>query len=177
EGNLAYWATSIHEVSKRAVDEYLQTHPDSPASKLEIPNMRMVWAGLFLHDKRSETEPAQLVTLIEELIGTEQPPNNKSEFMKFINNASPKPRYTKGRAGQVSRFLSFLQHVQYLKTGRQAYISDYQGSLTLLSDPQIMTHPDLGPIFGEGNVSSAFEDFPLDHPCNEYCIAFELEPL
>ncbi|KZT56027.1 hypothetical protein CALCODRAFT_484339 [Calocera cornea HHB12733] len=177
EGNLAFWASSIHELSKQQVTEYLEANPDSAASKLEIPETRMVWAGLFLHDKRSESEPGQLVTLIEELIGGDQPPSNQSQFMKFINNGSPKPRYTKGRAGQVSRFLSFLQHVQYLKTGRQAYISDYQGSLTLLSDPQIMTHPDLGPIFGEGNVSSAFEDFPLDHPCNEYCTAFELQPL
>ncbi|KAJ7598200.1 hypothetical protein C8J56DRAFT_1038979 [Mycena floridula] len=39
----------------------------------------------------------------------------------------------------IAAFLCFSQHVQYLKTGGLAYISDYQGASDLLTDPQIMT--------------------------------------
>jgi hypothetical protein len=31
-------------------------------------------------------------------------------------------------------------------------------------------------MFGEGNVGSAFEKFPQQHKCNEYCSWFKLTP-
>ncbi|CAK5283906.1 unnamed protein product, partial [Mycena citricolor] len=41
----------------------------------------------------------------------------------------------------MADILCFTQHVQYEKSGGLVFISDYQGSKLLLSDPQIMTSP------------------------------------
>ncbi|KZT57982.1 hypothetical protein CALCODRAFT_418388, partial [Calocera cornea HHB12733] len=168
EANLLYWATSLHELAQSFASKFLSENPKSAASKLELPETCFVLGGLFQHGQESGNERSGLVVLIEEL---------GSSFIKFINNSSPVPCVSEGPAGTVGRYLAFCQHVQYVKTGGLAIISDYQGSLTMLSDPQILTHPKLGPIFGDGNLSSSFEQFPLLHQCNEFCTGFELESL
>ncbi|KZT50987.1 hypothetical protein CALCODRAFT_423573, partial [Calocera cornea HHB12733] len=178
EANLLYWATSLHELCKAFVKKYQQSHPGSAAAQLDIPETRMVRGGLFQYGPNSDDKHKGLVILIEELVTTQEARGQKgSHFVKFISNASPIPRETVGPPGRVGRFLSFCQHIQYVKTGGHAFISDYQGSLTLLSDPQIVTNPDLGAIFGDGNVSSAFNEFQMLHQCNEFCKAFDLVPL
>jgi hypothetical protein len=53
-----------------------------------------------------------------------------SDFVKLINNNSAKVH--KGSLGpeadvMLGAFLAFTQHVQYLKTQKQVFISDYQG--------------------------------------------------
>ncbi|KZT57624.1 hypothetical protein CALCODRAFT_482957 [Calocera cornea HHB12733] len=175
EGNTHYWAVALHMSAMDWVDNYLKANPGSPACTLELPKTRFVMAGLFQHQHGEQSDArAGLVVLIEELIQSKE---TSGGFLKFISNRSPKPRFTSGAAGTVAHFLSFLQHVQYNMTEKQAFVSDYQGSLTLLSDPQILSHPDLGPIFGDGNVSEAFKHFEPKHPCNDYCRAFGLPPL
>ncbi|KAF8436837.1 hypothetical protein L210DRAFT_2434495 [Boletus edulis BED1] len=67
-----------------------------------------------------------------------------------------------------------LMVVQYNKTGGLVYVSDYQGSMTLLTDPQILTHLDVGDglsLFGDGNVEKGVELFEEQHSCstNKYC--------
>lgn len=53
-----------------------------------------------------------------------------------------------------------------------------EGVSMTLTDPQIMTSPVLGPkLFGDGNLGEAFERFPLEHKCNDYCHWFNLSPL
>ncbi|KAF9229955.1 hypothetical protein BU15DRAFT_84261 [Melanogaster broomeanus] len=67
---------------------------------------------------------------------------------------------------------TFTQHVQYSKTCGLVYISDYQGSTTLLTDPQILTHPDVGQetdLFSEGNIEIGVKKFEEEHRCNRYC--------
>ncbi|KAF4612188.1 hypothetical protein D9613_004565 [Agrocybe pediades] len=87
---------------------------------------------------------------------------------------------------ETSLFLCFIQHVQFQFTHHTVYISDFQGAGDLLTDPQIMTHPDLikdmdadirGSLFGEGNVGTTFEAFTSQHICNRYCKWFQLEEL
>ncbi|KAI6030256.1 hypothetical protein EDC04DRAFT_2898402 [Pisolithus marmoratus] len=61
------------------------------------------------------------------------------------------------KAEEITDFLAFTQHVQYTKTGGQVYISDYQGNGSLLTDPQILTHLDVGEgqkLFSEGNIEN-----------------------
>ncbi|KZT61002.1 hypothetical protein CALCODRAFT_421318, partial [Calocera cornea HHB12733] len=168
EANLLYWATSLHELCKAFVSDYQRTHPGSSASHLEIPDTRMVLGGLFQYGQGSDEKRRGLVILIEEL-GT--------EFLKFISNSSPIPRETEGAPGLVGRFLSFCQHIQYVKTGGHAFISDYQGEQPMQTNTLVEVDQELGAIFGDGNVSTAFHDFQRLHKCNEYCQAFELEPL
>ncbi|KZT60241.1 hypothetical protein CALCODRAFT_506911 [Calocera cornea HHB12733] len=174
EANLLYHATALHEHSERFVVEYKEANPSSAACRLDIPEMRMVFGRLFQHSKDCGKGRAGLVTFIEELIEKDAADDSDPGFIKFINNSSPVPVYTTGRAGRVATYLSFLQHVQYEKMSRQAFVSDYQGSLTKLSDPQILSHPEMGAIFGDGNVPEAFFAFETEHPCNEDCTAFGL---
>jgi len=53
----------------------------------------------------------------------------------------------------------------WTKTRGLAYVSDFQGGTSLLSDPQIMTHPALSAIFSQGNVGEVFMVFPTQHIC------------
>ncbi|KZT53343.1 kinase-like protein, partial [Calocera cornea HHB12733] len=97
----------------------------------------------------------------------------KGGFVKYLHNSSAIPRMLSGEEGRISAFLSFSQHVQFVRTGGLAYISDYQGAGGLLTDPQVITNPCLQvELFGSGNVAAAFEAFPQEHPCNDFCKAF-----
>ncbi|KAJ7027069.1 hypothetical protein C8F04DRAFT_1267360 [Mycena alexandri] len=73
--------------------------------------------------------------LIEELIDEQ-----KDGFYKFINNGSAVPLPSMNESVLAfTEFLSFAQHVQCHKTKALIYLSDLQGTLKLLTDPQIMT--------------------------------------
>ncbi|KZO90164.1 hypothetical protein CALVIDRAFT_490906 [Calocera viscosa TUFC12733] len=179
EINLLYWASSLHNLSNTHVKKYLLAHPDSDASQLELPETRMVYGGLFQHGPESGDKRRGLVILIEELVKDNEGNERGKGFVKFIGNSSPVPRQREGPAGVVARYLSFFQHLQYEKTGHRAFISDYQGAWTGATRDVSLTlaFSDLGPLFGDGNVCTSFEDFTLYHPCNVYCRAFGLKPL
>lgn len=94
-----------------------------------------------------------------------------------------------------AEFLSAAQHVQYVKTKALAYVSDFQGFGFQLSDAQVMTSPyvqlrspssslisfselnvaEKG-LFGDGNVPSAFNEFPHRHQCNSWCLWMKMVP-
>ena len=66
------------------------------------------------------------VILIEEFI--------KGSFTKYINNANAQvlpQRYSDTEAKVIGDFLAFTQHVQYWKTKKQAFVTDYQGMFIL----------------------------------------------
>ncbi|KAJ7053075.1 hypothetical protein C8F01DRAFT_1261250 [Mycena amicta] len=78
---------------------------------------------------------------------------------------------------EVAEFLAFAQHLQYWKSGGKVYISDLQGTVSLLTDPQVMTSPDIpnsAQLFGDGNVPEAFLAFPKQHQCNKFCRWFRV---
>ncbi|KLO09967.1 hypothetical protein SCHPADRAFT_833213 [Schizopora paradoxa] len=94
--------------------------------------------------------------LIEQRIVAEE----QGTWRKYINNDSPTPlRLSNDENRMRARFLCFTQHVQYMMTGKLAFVTDYQGKhdyqyrtfllLTLLSvggdsllsDPQLITNP------------------------------------
>ncbi|KAN0130304.1 hypothetical protein V8E53_011927, partial [Lactarius tabidus] len=68
--------------------------------------------------------------LVEELIQSTDGP-----WRKYINNDSSHPHYFGGHENrQRAEFLAFCQHVQYWRTGCQAFTSNFQGGDTLLTD-------------------------------------------
>ncbi|KAJ7585298.1 hypothetical protein C8J56DRAFT_145300 [Mycena floridula] len=99
--------------------------------------------------------------------------------MKYIGNASAVPfKDLSDGDAEKALFLSFLQHVQYEKTRQLVYVSDYQGCGSLLTDPQIMTSADLNDhLFGDGNVTAAFDLFKPQHVCNQWCFWHGLKAL
>lgn len=49
-------------------------------------------------------------------------------FVKYIGNGSVKPLdFLSGTAAYLAQFLSFSQHVRYVKTKGLAFIGDFQG--------------------------------------------------
>ncbi|KAF4568134.1 Eukaryotic elongation factor 2 kinase [Pleurotus pulmonarius] len=200
EANLLCWATSLLEfgysfvdgellklkeidISKSAVTPALKSRLHLLAAlEATIPRLRFVRGGVAKyigHDSiassatrnRLSATSTTVTYLLEERIPTH------AGFVKYINNGSAKPLANDKDDPdyKTSIFLCCMQHILYDKSGKQIYISDFQGGGNLLSDPQIMTPAEYG--FGDGNVSSAFKAFSSQHICNDYCQLFGLSPL
>ncbi|KAF8511050.1 hypothetical protein JB92DRAFT_407082 [Gautieria morchelliformis] len=100
-----------------------------------VPEVHFVNAGLAII--RNTEGKATKALLLEQLIDAIQ-----GLFRKFVHNGSAKHLPDCGSQDyNLACFLCFAQHVQWTKTGGLAFVSDFQGGDTLLSDPQIMTHP------------------------------------
>ncbi|KAK7041275.1 hypothetical protein R3P38DRAFT_349022 [Favolaschia claudopus] len=179
EANVLFWATSIMNFTYSFIYHFIQSSSERPP--FEIPEIRFVRAGVaIVHDQ--STGPTTLKCSISRTYLIEERINEaKDGFYKFINNGSAVPlTMTRKDATELSEFLAFTQHVQFYKTKGAVYLSDLQGSMQLLTDPQIMTSPLIGEgaeIFGDGNVPSAFNSFPEQHCCNHICRWFELPEL
>ncbi|KAI6004803.1 hypothetical protein EDD15DRAFT_2359683 [Pisolithus albus] len=149
EANALYWAKALLQMTYRFIDHTLDAAKLPPP--FEIPRLRFVDAGLlFTYSEvplATAERAGQLVKpsgivnvayLVEEFI----PLSSGDEFVKYIHNGDATPCFLLDeKAEGIADFLAFTQHVQYVKTGGQVYISDYQGSGMLLTDPQILTHP------------------------------------
>ncbi|KAJ7846390.1 hypothetical protein B0H14DRAFT_2293822, partial [Mycena olivaceomarginata] len=103
--------------------------------------------------------------------------SQEGRFRKYINNQAPVPNTFLFDCEDANRalFLAFTQHWQYKRThGLLAFVSDYQGGNTLLTDPQVISHPSLGDIFASGNMPSSCKEFPTTHKCNNSANTFRL---
>jgi hypothetical protein len=93
-----------------------------------IPQFCFVKAAIAI-----ESGPLKRTTfLVEEVIdaGVEGP------FRKYINNVSPEPLAMETKEDEDrAKFLAFSQHVQYWKTRKHAFVSDYQGKTFNLQTP------------------------------------------
>lgn len=70
------------------------------------------------------------VFLLEEVVGEKEGP-----FRKYLNNVSTVPvSFVDKENDECAQFLAFVQHVQYFKTRKRAFISDYQGKPFLPDD-------------------------------------------
>ncbi|KAJ7191512.1 hypothetical protein GGX14DRAFT_701589 [Mycena pura] len=179
EANVLQWSTSIFGLSDDFIQNFI-THNGQPPFKILYP--RFIHAGVALvhsalpavSSSKSTSNVARSY-LVEELID-----GHRDNFRKFIANRSAKPLASvlaEAELAHVAEFLSFTQHVQYWKTKAMVYLSDLQGTVDLLTDPQIMTTPELAngaDLFGEGNVAAAFEAFPREHECNKFCTWFQV---
>ena len=158
EANTLYWAKALLTMTYDFIDCAIASADPPP---FDIPRLRFVEAGLALaHSQPTNvSDKSQFagtlvsgVFLLEELIE-----GGSAVFTKFIHNMDCGPSLDEDEQGyDVAEFLAFTQHVQYIKTGKLAFISDYQGrwssltehwltifigSTTLLTDPQILTDP------------------------------------
>ncbi|KAG1879968.1 hypothetical protein F4604DRAFT_1922644 [Suillus subluteus] len=160
------------------IDHSIASSPEPPP--FTVPRVRFVEAGLALCHNQGGSKPGaktgstRAVFLLEELIE-----GGDDMFVRFIHNMDANPLLDELDYGyDIAEFFVFTQHVQYVKTGKLAFISDYQGSTVLLTDPQILTHPSVSngcDIFGEGNIEASVSKFEDQHACNEYCGWFGLE--
>ncbi|KAG6808192.1 hypothetical protein H0H92_005087, partial [Tricholoma furcatifolium] len=159
------WARALLHLVYRYIEAEIVTRGEPP---FPIPQFRFVEAALAIEQVEAGKE-AQVFLLEEVIGGTEGP------FRKYLNNMSPIPLHLLNQQDEErGEFLAFTQHVQYFRTKKQIFVSDYQGGNTLLTDPQIVTDRLLGPIFADGNVPATHENFEANHRCNKYCDFFEV---
>ena len=94
----------------------------------DIPRVRFVDAGLALSyapgvTRYSKVGSIHTAFLIEEFIK-----GGNNNLIKYIHNSSATPLLDPDEEGyELALFFSFAQHVQYVKTGGLAFISDFQG--------------------------------------------------
>ncbi|KIO08033.1 hypothetical protein M404DRAFT_135048 [Pisolithus tinctorius Marx 270] len=185
EVNVLYWAKSLLQMTYEYINLAIRDAADIsiPVWIANIPHLHFVEAGLALiystTSKGPSTSTGSVVAayLLEEKIEC-----GDSKFTKFIHNVQYSSLLEPDHdAFHIAEFLVFTQHIQYMKTDSLAYISDYQGNTTLLTDPQILTHLSVGggmDIFSKGNVEIGVELFEQEHVCNRYCTwpGFVLKP-
>jgi hypothetical protein len=113
------WANSLLRDVYDFITEY-NKHTNT-AYPEEIPQFRFVTVGLAITTFPSEKKE---VFLVEELIQQEE----DGPWRKYINNNSSRPcNFSDNKNKLRAEFLSFCQHVQYWRTGRLAFTSDFQG--------------------------------------------------
>ncbi|KIK82491.1 hypothetical protein PAXRUDRAFT_153723, partial [Paxillus rubicundulus Ve08.2h10] len=133
EANVLYWAKALFNMTYNYIHHCITEAPEPPP--FDIPQIHFVNTALMLaYAEKAEVldQPGtpKLVPgsvtigyLAEELIRLD----DNSEFTKFIHNSDPSPFILPGEYGyQTTKFLVFTQHVQYINTGGQVYILDYQ---------------------------------------------------
>ncbi|KAI0083809.1 kinase-like domain-containing protein [Irpex rosettiformis] len=97
------------------------------------------------------------------------------KFVKYtLNNSLSPVLHLTGRDLKITLFLCFSQHVQYLDTQENLFLSNFQGGRPLLTDPQVITTSKYSTKFTAGNISSILESFKQLHKCNHYCQWFSL---
>ncbi|OSC97969.1 hypothetical protein PYCCODRAFT_1376221 [Trametes coccinea BRFM310] len=162
------WASALMDIVYEFITNSSQGSPPFP-----IPQMRFVHVALAL-EYRDDADTDRKVFMLEERIS----PHEHGGWRKYINNDSPAPirsSISTTDLQHVADFLVFCQHVQFLQTLGRAFVSDFQGGLTLLSDPQIVTAPYLKGVFAGGNIGSAYVNFVDKHQCSKFCKFYCLE--
>ena len=119
EINCLRWASALMQLVYDFIASFT-TEQDPPFS---IPNMRYVKSALAIAVDTHET------FLLEEVIHD----SSDGNFVKYIGNSSVEPLgILEGEEVHRAKFLSFCQHVQYVKTKSHAIIGDFQGRTCLL---------------------------------------------
>ncbi|KAJ7797160.1 hypothetical protein B0H14DRAFT_3548763 [Mycena olivaceomarginata] len=182
EANILQWAVSLMTFTFSFIDHFIQKSSHPPP--FNIPDIRFVHAAVaIVHEQPSGRTASTKSTICRSYLVEELIDEKLDGFHKFIHNGNAVSALSDSEdksLHEMADFLSFTQHVQYYKTAGMVYLSDLQGTLERLTDPQIMTSPLLSSIgngidlFGDGNVPAAFAAFPAEHACNKFCAWFKL---
>ena len=123
EINCLRWASALMGLVYDHIDDYTRLH--GPVS-LTIPSMHFVKSALAIAEDTHDT------FLLEEVINDDTSMDGAFKFVKYIGNGSAQPYgFHEEDAIHRANFLSFAQHLQYLKTDGLAFVSDFQGTLIL----------------------------------------------
>ena len=117
EINCLRWALALMGLVYDHIDNYTKLHGPVP---LTVPNMHFVKSVLAVAEDTHDT------VLLEEVIDDAM----DGAFVKYIGNGSAQPyNFLEEDAIDRAKFLSFAQHLQYMKTDGLAFVSDFQGTL------------------------------------------------
>ncbi|KAG9312435.1 hypothetical protein JVU11DRAFT_6819 [Chiua virens] len=169
EANVLYWAKALFKLAEDYIAKRIAKETEPPPFK--IPSICFVDAALTFRYPATPVRGPRTPSIDCTYLCEEEIEGADMVFLKFIHNGNCVPLPRPGDTGHdVAEFLAFTQHIQYVKTKGSTYVSDYQGTTSLLTDPQILTHPDIGhDLFCEGNLEKAVELFEDEHICNKFC--------
>lgn len=115
EINCLRWASALMELVYDFISSFTIEQGEPPFT---IPEMRFVKSALAIADGSHDTY------LLEEVIDD----SSDGNFIKYIGNGSVQPLdFLEGEEVHRAKFLSFCQHVQYVKTKSLAFVGDFQG--------------------------------------------------
>ena len=118
ELNCLRWASALMGLVYDFINEHKSSNAQAVSPSFVIPEMVFVKSALAISDIDQE------VFLLEEVINDAV----EGPFIKYIGNGSVTPyNFLKGEEHRLGEFLSFCQHVQYLKTKGLAIVGDFQG--------------------------------------------------
>ncbi len=121
------WANTLHEMS---LDMVLSKATSLGTAPGPIPDLRFVEATVVMKSRPNLVRPKDWLgfcVLVERLLSTD-------DFVKYVCNSTPQPiNLDSDEKHHNVVFLCFLQHVQYHFTKVKAFVSDYQGTLTLVT--------------------------------------------
>ena len=135
EANVLYWAKSLLKMTYEFIDHAIDNSKVAPPP-FEIPCVHFVDAGLLLAysdvlvatTERTSQSAKPIGTVSTVYLAEERIPTLNGDFVKYIHNSDAAPcGFLDTTEDKIANFLAFMQHVQYMKTGGQVYISDYQG--------------------------------------------------
>jgi hypothetical protein len=138
EGTLLGWADSFLKFAYAFIHGFIaDKKPVEPP--FHIPLLRFVKAAIAYSEQplvgvsgtssaRARGTSHRAAYLLEELLPADRP------FIKYIHNAEAVPLPDINEMGHdIGVFLCFIQHIQFVHTHGQAYISDFQGTLDNLT--------------------------------------------
>jgi alpha-kinase family protein len=113
------WARVLLDLVYKFIEKGIALRGEPP---FYIPQLQFVDAALAVEHNMAKSTDGH-VFLLEELIG-----EGEGRFKKYVNNVSAVPvPFGNGDDQETALFLTFAQHVQYYKTKKLAFVSDYQG--------------------------------------------------
>ncbi|ETW77825.1 hypothetical protein HETIRDRAFT_326236 [Heterobasidion irregulare TC 32-1] len=117
------WASALLSLVYDFIADNIQK-PELSHPPFEIPQLRYVKVALATSMPPSDKTEQQEAFLLEELVD----PAIEGKWRKYINNDSAIPiPYRHFGDQQCGEFLAFCQHVQYWKTSKLVFVSDFQG--------------------------------------------------
>lgn len=124
------WAQSLLDIVYDFINKEGENLMRPP---FRIPQLRFVKAAIAI-EQSSSASVKKATFLLEEVIDA----NMEGPFRKYLNNVSPEPLAMETKEDEErANFLAFSQHVQYWKTKKQVFVSDYQGKQSI---PARATH-------------------------------------
>ena len=122
------WAQVLLDIVYQFIEEMIKTVRQPP---FNIPSFRFVKSALAVKRSPQDTSTSRQdpgrVFLVEEVIQEKE----EGRFRKYMNNVTPIPMLMDSETDkEAAEFFAFSQHVQYFKTKKLVFVSDYQGKLT-----------------------------------------------
>ncbi|KZT10116.1 uncharacterized protein LAESUDRAFT_645705, partial [Laetiporus sulphureus 93-53] len=130
EVNCAQWAAGLMQLCYAFIQREDVIRGPPPFT---IPQLQFVCVGLAVEDASdiNDQNPSRRrqVFLLEQYIDS----TAEGRWRKYINNDTPTPLAMIDEDDQHrADFLAFCQHIQFLKTKRLLFVSDFQGKYYIL---------------------------------------------